>query len=330
MKRTALAFVVLLLMITACAPVGGAGEAPDLEPSATLDMDDPLAQDAAMYAEEQDVALEEAVRRLQLMQSMGDLQPRLQELYPATFAGLWIEHEPEFRMVVQFTEEPGDPFEGLVEGEPYADLIEVQLTSRTQEALRTDLQSAMDELQALGIQVSGGVDLQKNRAELYVVGPAAPFEALLAEEGVDLPESVVVVGQEGVEAPETYRGQVKTFEGPSGQPLYFPLQPPALASMAALLEGTLVEEGGCLRIAADHGEASYLVLWPYDHDLRVREGVEVLDGDGEVVAQVGDSLSMGGGAMESPSAMARYEDLIPGLPLESCPGPYWVAGEIVQ
>jgi hypothetical protein len=34
--------------------------------------------------------------------------------------------------------------------------------------------------------------------------------------------------------------------------------------------------------------------------------------------------------MESPSAMARYEDLIPGLPLERCPGPYWVAGEIVQ
>lgn len=329
MKRTGFALLALLLLTTACVPVGGAGEVADLEPPATLDMDDPLVQDAAMYAGEQGVALEEAVRRLQLMQSMGDLQPRLQELYPETFAGLWIEHEPEFRMVVQFTEEPGAPFESLVEGEPYADLIEVQLTSRTQEALRTDLQSAMDELQALGIPVSGGVDLQKNRAEIYVVGPAEPFEALLEEEGVELPESVVVVGQEG-QAPETYRGQVKSLEGASGQPLYFPLQPPALASMEALLEGTLVEEGGCLRLAPDSAGASFLVLWPYDHDLRVGESVEVLDGAGAVVARDGEALRISGGAMESPSAMARYEELIPGLPIESCAGPYWVAGEIVQ
>lgn len=328
MKRTGFALVVLLLL-TACALSGAAREAPVVEPSATLDRDDPLVQDAAMYAEDQGVTLEEAVRRLQLMQSMGDLQPRLQELYPETFAGLWIEHEPEFKMVVQFTEEPGEAFESLVAGEPYADLIEVQLASRPQNSLEVDLQSAVEALRAVGIPVSGGIDLQQNRAEIYVVGPAEPFEALLEAEGVALPESVVVVEQEEGQAPETYRGQGKTFEGPSGQPLYFPLQPPALASMLALLEGTLVEEGGCLRIAPDYGGASFLVLWPYDHDLRVAESIEVLNGEGVVVARVGEALSMGGGAMESSSAMAHYDEVIPGLSLASCSGPYWVAGEIV-
>jgi hypothetical protein len=111
--------------------------------------------------------------------------------------------------------------------------------------------------------------------------------------------------------------------------IYLPKQPPAASSMAALMEGELVKVDGCLRITDDDYAVGFLVLWPYDAGIRIAENeAEVLNGAGQVVARTGESLRLGGGAIESPTAQASFEKLIPGLSQTGCSGPYWVAGEL--
>jgi hypothetical protein len=44
---------------------------------------------------------------------------------------------------------------------------------------------------------------------------------------------------------------------------------------------------------------------------------------------VGEEVRLGGGAMESAESQAYYDDLMPGLPIEGCPGPYWVTGSVL-
>jgi hypothetical protein len=64
---------------------------------------------------------------------------------------------------------------------------------------------------------------------------------------------------------------------------------------AALGRGELVVLHGCLAMEGDVGPPAY-ILWPPSFDLRRRDGrVEVVDGDGDLVAAPGDPISIGGG-----------------------------------
>ena len=78
--------------------------------AARLDPDGPLLRDARSYAADYGVSLEEAVRHLrsQVGASLGGLETRLTEKERDTFAGLWIEHQPEHRYVVLFAGGGGD------------------------------------------------------------------------------------------------------------------------------------------------------------------------------------------------------------------------------
>jgi hypothetical protein len=59
-----------------------------------------LAQDAAEYARQHRVAPEEAARRLAAQEETGAVTERLRETYARRLAGLFVEHEPGYRIVV--------------------------------------------------------------------------------------------------------------------------------------------------------------------------------------------------------------------------------------
>ena len=67
------------------------------------DVDPAWVQDSRMYAEQFCIGLAEAIRRLTLQESIGKLGAALEANEAATLGGLWIQHEPEFRVVVAFT-----------------------------------------------------------------------------------------------------------------------------------------------------------------------------------------------------------------------------------
>src|SRR4051812_27091615 len=71
--------------------------------SSAQSFDDALVRDAKQYASMYAVDLNEAIRRLQLQDSAGGLESILTEKKPESFAGLWIQHSPDFRIIVQLT-----------------------------------------------------------------------------------------------------------------------------------------------------------------------------------------------------------------------------------
>ena len=143
-------------------------------------------------------------------------------------------------------------------------------------------------------------------------------------------ESVVVLANdpEG-ELPDTNRGVLLEEITSDDQVIYLPVQPPSGDSMMALMEGTLVEVDGCLRMEDGYYADGWLVLWPFGSDIRVVDDrIEVINEDGKLVARVGDRMRAGGGAVENTRGMAGLNEMIPGMPIDGCPGPYWVAAPL--
>lgn len=97
----------------------------------------------------------------------------------------------------------------------------------------------------------------------------------------------------------------------------------------ALLEGTLVEVDGCLRIEDGHYADGWLVIWSFGSDIRVSDdGIDVINEDGKPVARAADQLRAGGVAIENISGMESINEMIPGMPIDGCRGPYWVARRV--
>lgn len=77
-------------------------------PSATSALAAPqmVGEDARSYAREFGVPLAEAARRLGLQARLGDVISQLQAVSGDRFAGAWIEHRPQFRVVLRVTDAP--------------------------------------------------------------------------------------------------------------------------------------------------------------------------------------------------------------------------------
>lgn len=98
---------------------------------------------------------------------------------------------------------------------------------------------------------------------------------------------------------------------------FFPTQPnPQEAVMEALMIGELKLEGNCLRVE------NSLVIWPYGFSLVTEDGkMLVKDEAGNVVAEVGKEVKMGGGEVRE-----LHGDL-ESMTEHGCDGPYWIAGD---
>ncbi len=62
----------------------------------------PVDADASVYAAMFGVTPSEAMRRLKLQSEAAELDAFLEAATPAVFGGLWLQHEPEFKVVVQY------------------------------------------------------------------------------------------------------------------------------------------------------------------------------------------------------------------------------------
>ena len=111
--------------------------------------------------------------------------------------------------------------------------------------------------------------------------------------------------------------------------IHFPqLKTRSAEFMAALLEGTLVVQEGCLRVAGNDGGSTHLVIWQTDYFLNDNEGIiEIWDRNGETVARVGEEIRMGGGEVALTDELKQQlREVLP----ERCAGPYWLMGELVS
>ena len=308
----------LVILLAACAP-GGAE--PELAETA-VPAEEPN-PDAAAYAEDLGVSLEEANERLGLQDSIGELQADLLANEADSFAGLWLEHEPVYQVVVAFV---GDVGEEVIR--PYlqkypalTSVIEIRTATYTWAELEAAQQEAFNIVAQLEpMSVAGGVDVMQNQVFLTVGNPELFLQAV-ADAGYELPPMVSVEAIDPDNIPASNAGGLDEYTGADGQTIIFPRQAPAVAGMDALLEGTLIlDENGCLRVQHESmspAEAP-VIIWHYDFSLAINgEEIVVLNGDGEPVGRVGEWTRMGGG--ESGTVVE------PEMP-EACPGPYWILG----
>jgi hypothetical protein len=286
-------------------------------------------RDSTAFVDDQGLPLDEATYRSHFEETIGEFQSLLMADLTDTYGGLWVEQHPEYRIVIALTEGDIETVRPFLEGYEWADFVEVLPVNYTLEELRADQAMASQAADSIQGSAVTTVDIVNNRVEL-IVDNSNLFEADLTQAGVQLPESVVVLASDPEGAlPDTNLGVLLDAITSDGRVIYLPVQPPGEDSMMALLEGTLVEVDGCLRIEDGHYADGWLVIWPFGSDIRVADaGIEVIDEESKPVARVGEQLGAGGGAIENTRGMESINETIPGMPIEGCRGPYWVAAPL--
>ncbi|CAN5875775.1 hypothetical protein BH23ACT11_BH23ACT11_25560 [soil metagenome] len=122
---------------------------------------------------------------------------------------------------------------------------------------------------------------------------------------------------------------------PAASDVFFAKKKPVGGLSASARSGGVLtlDEKGCFRIKSVEGRRGHVPIWPPTFKVRVEgEEITILDGQGDLVAQVGERLLVGGGEfpgigrestlpLESiPSVSKRV-----GRKLEErCPGQYWL------
>lgn len=90
------------------------------------------------------------------------------------------------------------------------------------------------------------------------------------------------------------------------------------------VEGSLILVGDCIRLSSDEADTSYLLIWPPDFNMIDESGsLKILNGDGEIVAQIGDRVQIGGGEIYLASML---DESIQRQVPPQCTGPYWIIG----
>jgi hypothetical protein len=123
---------------------------------------------AINYAKDGDLTPLEAAQRLQAQRAAGELDAKLQTERPDTFAGLYIEHEPDFRIVVMFTRNASSELAAYTKDKLYV----AQEAPRSLELLRTVQDEAANQLMKSGIEFEAGLDIRTSTITLYVRDPA--------------------------------------------------------------------------------------------------------------------------------------------------------------
>lgn len=183
LRHLSVALVVLGLIIASTAPAIGQ--------TSSLDTNDPLVQDAQVYASDQGISLEEAVRRLQIIRAEPDLEAKLIANEGKTFAGLWVQHQPAFRIVVQFTRNGEQTIQPYIKNGPWAAIVEVRHVPHSFAKLRADQDRAVRTIRGLGLKVGADIDLVHSRVKVSVPD-RMQLEAALQRAGVQLPDTVTV------------------------------------------------------------------------------------------------------------------------------------------
>lgn len=151
-----------------------------------------LLQDSGSYASRVGVSVDEAIRRLRLQRQIGDLEGALVEAEPAAYAGMWIEDEPRYRVIVRFTD-PGAEgrLRARLAGGALADLVETRPARWSLAELERRQKESRGLAHAVKIETNSEVNVFENRVDLFVLDPPK-LNAALAAARARLPEGVAI------------------------------------------------------------------------------------------------------------------------------------------
>ena len=121
---------------------------------------------------------EEAIRRLNLQEPAGKLNAALEANEAETFAGVSIQHDPEFRIIAYFTHGGEQAIGGYIEAQSLAGVLEIRTAEESLESLKRIQSETMSRMDDLKITAESAVKIRENRVELYVLDRIGLEEAL--------------------------------------------------------------------------------------------------------------------------------------------------------
>jgi hypothetical protein len=257
-----------------------------------------------------------------LQTAPGHLNVALQTEEPETYAGLWIEQEPVFRVIALFTRDGEMTLKPYIAGSVLDGRVEVRQAKVTLAELISTEHNIYLMIRETGLPFSTAVDVKENQVTVYITDQAL-WESTLQEKGLTLPgfvESQVIY--------EPLHGE-PGFSVTSVPGLFFPqLRAQSAVFMTALLEGQLILKDGCLRMVTSYSPNSNLIIWQPDYFPTLDgEQIEILNRAGQVVARVGEQVAMGGGGIQLSDYYTRQlRESIPA----NCEGPYFLMGGMVS
>ena len=161
----------------------------------------------AWYARDNCVTIAEAQRRMEIQNrdaigaetepggppppppnSVGSLSQRLEANEAATFAGLWIQHQPDYRVVVAFTRDAASTLAKYTNDPLFKP---VDRPGASQAELRATQDRILEALHRFDARPSVGMsDIITGTVEISVTGDLSRFRRAVARGEVDLPAYV--------------------------------------------------------------------------------------------------------------------------------------------
>jgi hypothetical protein len=166
-----------------------------------LSAEEALLDDAEEFARLDGVSIDEALRRLDLqLNVIPAFENAVARGEQSRYAGLVVQSEPSYRVVVLLTSGSADDLERYVSDDRLRGLVEVRRVARTYTQLKA-AQLRTLRLRSV-VEFASDVDVLANEVRLYVVGTQASevesktqaLRSAAARSGYPLPDWVVIHG----------------------------------------------------------------------------------------------------------------------------------------
>lgn len=163
-----------------------------------------------LYAERFNVDPSEAARRLNLQVTVDDYYKQLEQNHAETFAGLYFEHEPEYRIVVQFANDIPADIRRDVPNSARKD-VEFRKVRFSLVELELAQEEVMELLADRGLNFHSSISLSKNLVEIYA-SSREEGNAFLEAIDTSLAEKLTITDPIVLDLPEPEVGEVQSFE----------------------------------------------------------------------------------------------------------------------
>ncbi len=244
--------------------------------------------------------------------SIGAISRRIEAAEAATFAGLWIRHRPDYRVVVAFTRDAAATLRKYTSDPLF---LPLDRPGPTQAELRATQDRLFAELARLGARPAmASADIMRGRVQFEVLGDMGPFRAAVARGEVELPDYV------DISEPGPLRLAAPPLPPPEQVPVRaFPRSRfrSGGVELGILRTGRVIFENGCLRLAGER--RSPVIVWNNEAalDLASEPGrVRIVDRRTGVSITTDEIVTLGGnsGPLDDQSLAIDTDP--------ACPGPY--------
>lgn len=190
--------IISLIGITAVSGADPGNTIPDEENQSV----DGQLLEAEYYAKYFGVSIDEAFHRFKLENAARPLENELSTKYPETFAGLWVEHTPEFKVVVAFTHDGETTIKPYLQGE-LADTLELRVVKYSYSILQNVQMEFSSILNTFSIKSDSSIDIMDNCVVVNITKPdKIQLDNALQNGKLTIPENINIVTVDALAKPE--------------------------------------------------------------------------------------------------------------------------------